>query len=99
MDDRNQDWSRLGEEVKDIVQSAVESRDFQELNKAIEKTLNVAMDQVGRTVNQMGKTVQDSLQKGANGQDPTQEWERSRMEREQRYKSYSSGGSADPAHV
>ena len=72
MDDRNQDWSRLGEEVKDIVQSAVESRDFQELNKAIEKTLNVAMDQVGRTVNQMGKTVQDSLQKGANGQDPTQ---------------------------
>ena len=36
MDDRNQDWSRLGEEVKDIVQSAVESRDFQELNKAIE---------------------------------------------------------------
>lgn len=95
MDDRNQDWSRLGEEVKDIVQSAVESRDFQELNKAIEKTLNVAMDQVGRTVNQMGKTVQDSLQKGANGQDPTQEWERSRMEREQRYKSYSSGGSAD----
>lgn len=71
MDDRNQDWSRLGEEVKDIVQSAVESRDFQELNKAIEKTLNVAMDQVGRTVNQMGKTVQDSLQKGANGQDPS----------------------------
>lgn len=68
MDDRNQYWSRLGEEVKDIVQSAVESRDFQELNKAIEKTLNVAMDQVGRTVNQMGKTVQDSLQKGANGQ-------------------------------
>ena len=36
MDDRNQEWSRLGEEVKDIVQSAVESRDFQELNKAIE---------------------------------------------------------------
>ena len=43
MDDRNQDWSRLGEEVKDIVQSAVESRDFQELNKAIEKTAMSAL--------------------------------------------------------
>ena len=74
----------------------MESRDFQELNKAIEKTLNVAMDQVGRTVNQMGKNGSGFPAERCKwvGSDPGS-GERSRMEREQRYKSYSSGGSAD----
>ncbi|MDY3918697.1 MAG: 5-bromo-4-chloroindolyl phosphate hydrolysis family protein [Candidatus Limivivens sp.] len=79
----SQDWSQLGEEVKNIVQSAVESQNFQELNHAIERTLNEALDQVG-------KTVQDSLQKNLNRKEQQKNsWEKSRREQQERYRRYS----------
>lgn len=41
----NQDWSHLGDEIKDAVQSAIDSKDFTRLNDAIGKTVNQALDQ------------------------------------------------------
>lgn len=40
----NQDWSHLGDEIKDAVQSAIDSRDFTRLNESIGKTVNEALD-------------------------------------------------------
>lgn len=40
----NQDWSQLGDEIKDAVQSAIDSRDFTRLNESIGKTVNQALD-------------------------------------------------------
>ncbi|MDO5425104.1 MAG: 5-bromo-4-chloroindolyl phosphate hydrolysis family protein [Eubacteriales bacterium] len=78
----SQDWSHLGEEVKNIVQSAVESQDFKELNHAIERTLNNALDQVG-------KTVQDTIQNNFNTkQNQQRNWEQSRREQQERYRRY-----------
>ncbi|MDY2629149.1 MAG: 5-bromo-4-chloroindolyl phosphate hydrolysis family protein [Lachnospiraceae bacterium] len=41
----NQDWSRLGDEIKDAVQSAIDSKDYTRLNESIRNTVNQALDQ------------------------------------------------------
>lgn len=65
-----QDWARLGEEVKDIVQSALETGDFQGLSDGLGRTLTEAIDQVERT-------VQDTVQRnvGAGGRRQERSWE------------------------
>ena len=92
----NQDWSQLGNEVKHIVESAVESQDFKELNHAIEKTVSTALNQVGKSVNQAGKTIQDSIQRTRSAADSQearerqqQNWEQTHREQQERYQSYS----------
>ena len=40
---RNQDWYDLGDKVQKIVQDAVNSRDFRQLNENITQTLNRAV--------------------------------------------------------
>ncbi len=76
------DWSHLGEEVKNIVQSAVDSQNFQELNRDLSKTLNEALDQVG-------KTVRDTIQKtAADMTDKGKSWEKTREEQQERYRTY-----------
>lgn len=40
----NQDWSHLGDEIKDAVQSAIDTKDFTRLNESIGKTVNRALD-------------------------------------------------------
>ena len=46
----NNDLSNLGEEIKNIVQDAVGSMDFHKLNKDISDTINSAMKEVKKTV-------------------------------------------------
>ena len=88
----NQEWSRLGDEVKNIVESAVETQDFKELNHAIEKTVTVALDQVGKTVNQAGKTIQDSFRRTKDAtesrKEQMQRWEQTRQAQQAQYRSY-----------
>ena len=39
----NQDWERWGRDIRDIVQDAVDSQDFQKLNETISNTVNDAI--------------------------------------------------------
>ena len=48
MDNRNQGWNQIGNEIKDLVQDAVNSRDYSQLNESITRTVRQAMDQVNR---------------------------------------------------
>lgn len=48
-------WGNLGDEIKDMVESAIVSQDFKTLSKSLEKTVNSAMN-----------TVEESLRKDAN---------------------------------
>lgn len=48
---KNKDWYNIGEQIKDQVQSAIESNDFGQLNDTINKTINDAMSGIGGAVN------------------------------------------------
>lgn len=54
----NQDWSNLGDEIKNIVESAVDSRNFKQLNESISKTINSAMESVNQGIGQINEKVQ-----------------------------------------
>lgn len=57
------DRSLLGEEIANLVESALESCDFKKLSQSMERTVNQALNQVGKNVSQAGKIIQDSIQK------------------------------------
>lgn len=61
-----QDKSSLGEEIAYIVESALENCDFQKLSQSIGRTVNKALDQVGKNVSQAGKIISDSAWKEKN---------------------------------
>lgn len=44
----NQDWYDLGDQIKRIVQDAVDSKDFRTLNKTINSTINDAAQNIGK---------------------------------------------------
>lgn len=48
----NQDWSNLGNDIKNLVQSAIDSRDFQKLNETVNRTINTAMEGVSQGLSQ-----------------------------------------------
>lgn len=50
----NQDWERFGEEIRRTVQDAVDSKDYRRLNQTITNTINQAMNEVSRTMRNMG---------------------------------------------
>lgn len=88
----NQEWSRLGDEVKNVVESAVETQDYKQLNQAIEKTVSAALEQVGKGLNQAGKTIQDSMQRTQNAEEirnqQKQKWKQTYAEQQKQYRSY-----------
>ena len=43
------DWNDLGNSIRDLVQDAIETRDFDKLNSNISRTIEQAMDGVGET--------------------------------------------------
>lgn len=45
---------RIGDEIKDIVQNAINTKDFRQLNKDISDTVNGALDEVHRSLFQQG---------------------------------------------
>lgn len=52
----NQDWYDLGSEINDIVQKAIDARDFSRLNQTIGRTVNSAMEGVRRA----GQAVEEA---------------------------------------
>lgn len=48
----NQDWSNLGNDIRNLVQSAIDSRDFQKLNETVNRTINTAMEGVSQGLSQ-----------------------------------------------
>ena len=42
----DQDWSRMGEEIKDAVQSAIETGDFTNLSDTVRITAGEALDKL-----------------------------------------------------
>ncbi len=67
----NQDWTNIGDEIKNIVQSAVDSHDFRQLNQSIRNTINNTMDNVnheinygmGQASNKLNKSINDAVSK------------------------------------
>lgn len=56
-----QDWYEMGAQIGDLVQSAIDSQDFKQLNQSITKAINETLDMVQRN-------VQDGMrQSSANG--------------------------------
>ena len=43
----NQDWNQLGNDIKDMVQDAINSQDFSKLNQGINRAINGAVDGLG----------------------------------------------------
>lgn len=50
----NHDWSNLGKDIRNLVQSAVDTKDFRKLNDTINQTIN-------RTVNSAIEGVSQGL--------------------------------------
>lgn len=51
-----EDWGNLGEEIKNLVESAIDSKDYQTLNKSLEKTVNSALSSVEESLKRAGVT-------------------------------------------
>lgn len=56
----NQDWSHLGNDIKNIVQSAIDSNDFSKLNDAIFNTVNQALNIVEESLGGKNSTAYQS---------------------------------------
>ncbi|MDO4453564.1 MAG: 5-bromo-4-chloroindolyl phosphate hydrolysis family protein [Eubacteriales bacterium] len=60
------DFSELGEQIKNLVQDAVDSQNFDQLSRtigaAVNQTLNTVGDTFNSTVNNVGKNINDTLQ-------------------------------------
>lgn len=53
----NQDWSNLGEQIKNSVQDAIDSQNFRQLNESIRNTVNSAMDNVNQSLNNANQSL------------------------------------------
>lgn len=75
----HQDWSNLGNDIRNMVQSAIDSKDFQQLNQSINRTINDAMQNINKGFQQAGKNMGMGSQgpKGPRPQ-PQNPWERRR---------------------
>ena len=56
MNEKN-DFSDIGNRIKDAIQDAVGSGDFGQLNEVIKGTVNGALDEVGKQVEQVGNAM------------------------------------------
>lgn len=57
-----QDFSDIGDRIKDAVQNAVETGDFGHINEMVTETVNSAMDEVRHQVNQVHEKISRPLQ-------------------------------------
>lgn len=75
----NQDWYNLGEDIKNMVQSAIDSKDFRQLNESINRSINTAMDSVSQGLRNAGDKINDAASKVP----PQNPWERNSRNRSQ----------------
>lgn len=57
---KNNDWNDLGEKIRDTVQSAIDSQDFNQLNKTINNAVNTALDGVRTGMQSANRNRQQS---------------------------------------
>jgi 5-bromo-4-chloroindolyl phosphate hydrolysis protein len=69
-------FSNIGDEIKDIVQNAVNSREFRQLNKNIENTVNTALDELRKSLNYNKNTWENNLNR--------QRWDNQNWDRQNR---------------
>lgn len=85
----NQDWSHLGDEIKDAVQSAIDTKDFTRLNDAIGKTVNQALDCFEQALDGNSQNQQQNQQQKNSSFQRSQQWqqyrERQQSERQQQW--------------
>lgn len=53
----NQDWYHLGDEIKNIVQDAIDAGNFNKLNQTINKTINNTAESVGNGIHDAGRAA------------------------------------------
>ncbi len=53
----NQDWEKIGKDIRQIVDDAVNSQNFSEMNQSIVNTINDAVGSIQRGMRTAGKTV------------------------------------------
>lgn len=53
----NSEWEKFGKDIKDIVDDAINSQDFNQLNKAITNTVNEAVSTIQRSLKTAGDAV------------------------------------------
>ena len=60
----DQDWSRMGEEIKDAVQSAIETGDFTNLSDTVRITAGQALDKLQDILNENQKRASERMENG-----------------------------------
>ena len=60
----DQDWSRMGDEIKDAVQSAIETGDFTNLSDTVRITAGQALDKLQDILNENQKRASERMQNG-----------------------------------
>lgn len=69
-----QDWSNLGDDIRNMVQSAIDSKDFQQLNQSINRTINDAMQNINKGFQKAGRNMGYSNPRGPRPQ-PQNPWD------------------------
>lgn len=64
MTQKNQDWDALGQHIQDLIDRAVNSRDYQKLNQEIRQTVDKAMDLGGEAVRKVRTAAQNASAAG-----------------------------------
>ena len=70
----NQDWSHLGDEIKDAVQSAIDTKDFTRLNESIGRTVNQALDRFEQVLDGDGTRSGTASSDKSSSQEESSNW-------------------------
>ena len=64
----NQEWEKLGHDIRNIVEDAINSQNFTQLNKTITNTVNEAVNSVQKGLYTAGQAVNAAAEKQRNHQ-------------------------------
>lgn len=57
----NQDWSKLGDNIRNIVQDAIDAQDYNKLNQTVSDAINGAMDGVSKGFRSAGYAADEAM--------------------------------------
>lgn len=64
----NQEWEKLGKDIRNIVEDAVNSQNFSQLNKTISNTVNEAVNSIQKRLRTAGDAVNQAAERQKNNQ-------------------------------
>ena len=64
----NQEWEKLGKDIRNIVEDAVNSQNFSQLNKTISNTVNEAVNSIQKGLRTAGDAVNQAAERQKNNQ-------------------------------